>query len=184
MNNRIAQVITALGIKKIEFAKKIGISSPFVSELCSGAKKASDRTITDICREFNVNETWLRTGEGEMFAQESSFDLEEYIKRRGVTELEIQILKAYFDLDSGLREELLQHFKGRLSAEQKKPTPVSEDGLEDYVREHKKNLNAWQEQQIMDMMKTMIASQKQPLSASGQESTDEKAPKTESPDPA
>lgn len=74
MNNRIAQVITALGIKKIEFAKKIGISSPFVSELCSGAKKASDRTITDICREFNVNETWLRTGEGEMFVQMSRTD--------------------------------------------------------------------------------------------------------------
>ncbi len=74
MNNRIAQVITALGIKKIEFAKKIGISSPFVSELCSGAKKASDRTITDICREFDVNETWLRTGEGEMFVSKTRTD--------------------------------------------------------------------------------------------------------------
>ena len=62
MNIRIAQIIVALGIKRTEFAKKIGISSPFVSELCSGAKKASDRTITDICREFNVSETWLRPG--------------------------------------------------------------------------------------------------------------------------
>lgn len=71
MNDRIAQIIVALGLKRIDFAKKIGISSPFVSELCSGAKKASDRTIADICREFNVSEDWLRTGEGEMFVQKS-----------------------------------------------------------------------------------------------------------------
>lgn len=67
MHNRISKIIATLGIKRIDFARKIGISSPFVSELCSGAKKASDRTIKDICREFNVNETWLRTGEGAMF---------------------------------------------------------------------------------------------------------------------
>ena len=32
-----------------------------------GTKVPSDRTITDICREYNVNEDWLRTGNGEMF---------------------------------------------------------------------------------------------------------------------
>lgn len=74
MNNRIAQVIDALGIKRIEFAKKLGISSPFVSELCNGAKKPSERTITDICREFDVNEVWLRTGEGEMFIHKTRTD--------------------------------------------------------------------------------------------------------------
>ena len=35
----------------------------------SGTRVPSDRTISDICREFNVNETWLRTGEGELFNQ-------------------------------------------------------------------------------------------------------------------
>ena len=74
MNNRIAQIIDALGIKRIEFAKKLGISSPFVSELCNGAKNPSDRTITDICREFDVNEAWLRTGEGEMFIHKTRTD--------------------------------------------------------------------------------------------------------------
>lgn len=35
--------------------------------MCQGIKVPSARTIADICREFNVSETWLRTGEGEMF---------------------------------------------------------------------------------------------------------------------
>lgn len=69
MHDRIAKVIDFTGLKKVEFAKRIGISAPFVSELCTGAKKPSDRTITDICREFGVNELWLRTGAGNMTAE-------------------------------------------------------------------------------------------------------------------
>lgn len=49
---------------KTDFAKTINISQPFLSQICSGARVPSDRTISDICREFRVNETWLRTGEG------------------------------------------------------------------------------------------------------------------------
>lgn len=66
VNERIRSLIKALKIKQAEFAQRIGVSRPFVSELCSGAKNPSDRTIADICREFGVNERWLRTGEGEM----------------------------------------------------------------------------------------------------------------------
>lgn len=69
MNTRIRELIKALGLKQAEFAQRLGVSRPFVSELCSGSKNPSDRTIQDICREFNVNERWLRTGEGEMFVQ-------------------------------------------------------------------------------------------------------------------
>lgn len=67
MNMRIQQLIDELGIKKIEFAKKINVSPAFVSEMCSGRKNISDRTVVDICNKFHVNEDWLRYGEGEMF---------------------------------------------------------------------------------------------------------------------
>ena len=67
MNMRIQQLIDELGIKKIEFAKKINVSPAFVSEMCSGRKNISDRTIVDICHKFHVSEDWLRYGEGEMF---------------------------------------------------------------------------------------------------------------------
>ncbi len=71
MNKRISALIETLQMKKSDFAKTIKVSAPFVSELCSGAKRPSDRTVSDICREFNVNEMWLRTGEGDMFVQRS-----------------------------------------------------------------------------------------------------------------
>ena len=71
MHERI-RVIDITGLKKIEFAKRSGISAPFVSELCTGAKKPSDRTIADICREFNISENWLRTGEAPAKPREMS----------------------------------------------------------------------------------------------------------------
>lgn len=67
LNERIGVVIESLGMKKTAFAERLNVSQAFISQLCSGAKQPSDRTIMDICREFNVNETWLRTGEGEPF---------------------------------------------------------------------------------------------------------------------
>ena len=67
MHTRIAAVISHSGLTKTAFAQKINLSQPMVSNLASGAKIPSDRTIADICREFNVSEQWLRTGEGEMF---------------------------------------------------------------------------------------------------------------------
>lgn len=69
MKDRISYVIKELGIKKVEFAKALGVSQAFVSQLCSGDGNPSDRTVSDICRIFNVNEIWLRTGVGEPFVQ-------------------------------------------------------------------------------------------------------------------
>ena len=69
INDRIAKCIDASGLTKSAFAEKINIGQPFISQLYNGKKKPSDRTISDICREFNVNEVWLRTGEGEMFVR-------------------------------------------------------------------------------------------------------------------
>ena len=68
MKNRIKQIRESQKLTQEQFGKKIGISRNFMWMLESGERDASDRTIRDICREFGVSETWLRTGYGEMFA--------------------------------------------------------------------------------------------------------------------
>ena len=67
ISNRISTVIEHSKLTKTEFAERINVSQPFISKLAKGISTPSDRTIADICREFNVNEDWLRTGKGEMF---------------------------------------------------------------------------------------------------------------------
>ncbi len=74
LNERINYLIKSLGMKKTAFAEKLNVSQAFVSQLCSGVKQPSERTIQDICTKFNVNEEWLRTGEGEIFIRLSRND--------------------------------------------------------------------------------------------------------------
>lgn len=68
MNERILQVRKQTGLTQEKFADRIGLTKNFVWMIEKGERIPSDRTISDICREFAVNEEWLRTGEGEMFA--------------------------------------------------------------------------------------------------------------------
>lgn len=53
-----------LKISQEELGNKIGVSRFSISNYESGKRNITDRVISDICREFNVNEVWLRTGEG------------------------------------------------------------------------------------------------------------------------
>lgn len=71
INDRIALLIKYKGLKRTEFAERLHVSGPFISMICSGAKVPSDRTISDICREFGVSLAWLQDGEGEMYVQRS-----------------------------------------------------------------------------------------------------------------
>lgn len=73
MGERIKQLRQALGMTQQEFADHLHIKRGAVANYEVG-RNASDTVIAMICREFNVSETWLRTGEGEMFLQRSTED--------------------------------------------------------------------------------------------------------------
>lgn len=70
MNERIKKLRKALDLTQTEFGRRIGVKQNTVA-LIEGGRKTSDQTIFAICREFNVSEEWLRTGEGEMFRTRS-----------------------------------------------------------------------------------------------------------------
>lgn len=72
INLRIAKLIDNMCEgNKSAFARKLNITPAYAAQLYSGARDPSDRTITDICREFGCDEVWLRTGEGDPFRQET-----------------------------------------------------------------------------------------------------------------
>lgn len=93
VNERIAFLIKDMGISRSTFADRLHISRPFASELCSGAKQPSDRTISDICRVFGVSEAWLRDGVGEM-----------YVRRSANEELAILVNDLMSDADESFRK--------------------------------------------------------------------------------
>nr|DAD73286.1 MAG TPA: helix-turn-helix XRE-family like protein [Siphoviridae sp. ctOIB27] len=96
INDRIALLIKDLGITRSSFADRIRVSRPFVSELCSGVKQPSDRTIADIAREFGVSLAWLEDGEGEM-----------YVKRSANEELGLLVANIMSDADDSFRKRFI-----------------------------------------------------------------------------
>lgn len=64
---RIKCLRNELELKQDDFGKKLNLTKFAISNYENGRTGVPDRVISDICREFDVNETWLRTGEGEMF---------------------------------------------------------------------------------------------------------------------
>ena len=93
IGERILLVIEANNLKRVEFARILNINQSYVTQLIKGRNQPSDRLVEDICQKYNINETWLKTGEGEMrratsplFLRDSSLDatdreiIESYIR--------------------------------------------------------------------------------------------------------
>lgn len=67
MIGHLKQLRKALKMNQTTFAKELGITQTAYSMIENGNNPLSDRHIKVICSSFNVNENWLRTGEGDMF---------------------------------------------------------------------------------------------------------------------
>lgn len=59
---RFLHVLAVCDCSKSKAAEKLNVSPAYISQLCSGAREPSDRTISDICRIFGIQEDWLRNG--------------------------------------------------------------------------------------------------------------------------
>lgn len=105
-----------LHISQTEFANELGMKQTGVSYMERDGSTVTDQTIKAICFLYNVNEDWLRNGNDPMIIEPDTFSLDEFIKNRGATSLELEIVKTYFDLDPEIRQAAMEHFKRRLAA--------------------------------------------------------------------
>lgn len=94
MNERIKSIRESFGLTQEEFGKKIGSARNTIANYESGNRTPSNAIITSICREFDINEEWLRYGNGKMqkdysknqevqiFANKVMSNVDESIKKR------------------------------------------------------------------------------------------------------
>lgn len=68
IKDRVTLVRQALKLSGRKFAMQLGYNPATLSTIENGLSAVTDRLIASICAKFNVNEEWLRTGKGEMFA--------------------------------------------------------------------------------------------------------------------
>lgn len=109
MKDRIREVRDHFGLSMEKFGSRIGIGKASISLLESGKNNPSVQTITLICREFGVNEQWLRTGEGEMFEQTRASVLDRLSTEYDLSREQRSVIEAFLDLDPQERDVILKY---------------------------------------------------------------------------
>ena len=111
VNTKIIELRKNLNLTQDEFAKKIGLSRNFIWMIEKGDRIPSDRTISDICRTFGVDEIWLRDGIGEPFREKSD---EEHIAEvlggvlAGSEQSKARLIRAVANLPDELTDAAIQ----------------------------------------------------------------------------
>lgn len=140
MQERIKDVRKELGLNQTEFGQRIGVAQTTVAGWELGTREIPDIAIRAICREFGINEIWLRTGEGEMHAAQSREEEMGRLVRRYMSSRPESIQRALiatllrFDPD-GPEWEIVERILADVIAEwqqaQKKDPPENSDRPED-----------------------------------------------------
>lgn len=130
-----------LNLKQSEMSLIIGLKQGSLSDIeRKKTKTVTDRIIKDICREFNISEYWLRTGEGEIFVKLENFSLDEQAKKSNLSELEIAIMRGYMNLDRDIREKLMNELEAIFKPANSESVATVEDRIKTGVTKHHKNL--------------------------------------------
>lgn len=97
-----------LGLTQEEFANRIGVSRNSVANYETKVREPVAAVFSLICREFNVNEKWLREGVGEMFLSDERISLDEYARVHGITERERSIIEKFLKVDPSKRRYIIE----------------------------------------------------------------------------
>lgn len=109
MKERMKELRKSLGITQQELADKLGLKRNTIATYEIGKAVPSDRVISDLCNKYNVNENWLRTGEGEMLidvpVEDEYFKAATQISKSG-DKFAMQAIIEYWKLDDMSKEVL------------------------------------------------------------------------------
>lgn len=111
MNDRIKKLRRTLDLTQQEFASKIGSVQNTITGYETGRRVPSSQVITLICKTFNVNEEWLRTGKGEMFIPAPSSALDALVEERKLTHGERILIEKFLNLKPEIRQALIGYVK-------------------------------------------------------------------------
>lgn len=119
---RVRELRKKLGLTLEKFGKSLGVGKTAISKIENQENSLTDQMILSICREYSVNENWLRNGEGEMFTKLSPeeevasyvSDLLEDDGNNPLYGLIIQIMRTYSGL-SPKSQEVIRDFARQLA---------------------------------------------------------------------
>lgn len=126
MNERIKKLRKDLDLTQQEFADRISIKRGAVANYEIGRNIPSDSVINLICREFNVNETWLRTGTGEMFNPSPRSALDALAAEYHLDQAAYVVVEKFLNLKPEYQQGVIEYFKAVAAALNESPDALSE----------------------------------------------------------
>ncbi len=115
LGERIKKLRKDLNLTQQKFADQIGTTANVLTNYETGRRNPSASAFNNICKTFNVNEKWLRTGEGEMFYPTSETVIDKLVEEYHLGDLEKQIILEFIQLDAKDRKGVIEYVK-RLTA--------------------------------------------------------------------
>ena len=110
VKERIKKIRRELNLTQQEFAERIGIKRNTIANYETGRNDPVDSVISLICREFNVREEWLRTGEGEMFKPKPSDILDQLAYKYKLFNFDYVMIEKFLAMPPDLRRAIYDHF--------------------------------------------------------------------------
>lgn len=107
MHERIRMLRKVLDLTQQEFAARIGVKRNTIANYETGRNEPIDSVVSLICREFSVNESWLRTGEGEIFTPKAEDTLDALVEERGLSQETRIVLEKFLNLKPEIRDGII-----------------------------------------------------------------------------
>ena len=113
MKNRILKIRKDSKLNQEDFGLRLNLTKNYISLIETGNRIPSDRTISDICREFNINEDWLKNGTGDMYKEKDGSFSELLVELEDSDDDFIKsLITVYMGLDEDSKSALRKIAKG------------------------------------------------------------------------
>ena len=128
MNERLITVRKYFHRTQKDFGYALGVSRDVIASLESGRVPIKDAFVKLVCREFGVNETWLRTGAGSMLDESKPSILARLAEEKQLTPREQAIVSAFIDLSPQDRAAIMRYMDSLVEKlSQTPPDPQKKD---------------------------------------------------------
>ena len=98
IGDRVKKLRKEKGLTMLEFGESIGMSKASISGIEAGKNGPSEQTVRLICSMYNVDYFWLKTGDGEMYINETEILIEELVKEQNLDDDTARMLKRFLGL--------------------------------------------------------------------------------------
>jgi transcriptional regulator with XRE-family HTH domain len=109
LNSRVKLLRKELHMSQETFGMRLGVTGAGISKIESGQRNLTEQMLILICREFDINEKWLRYGEGEIFRKKLSSGMEQLVDSYRLDELDKKIIYEYVTLDEKKRKVIKEY---------------------------------------------------------------------------